>query len=1041
MHSSLIISVLLIFVLTLMFSKLVTPEREPRKATLRDFLRVDITPEKDSSAAVKRFSFDPHPQNNEIPPKNDNSANLIQDLNITPEKKPCPVGVSKPTYPEPNIANNHREHSLAGGSKSCEHDISGDLHPPSTENASGCSCCFSGQHVPGLDEQQPKKHGPTATSDLKKRYQDRQYVVNLIYTETSHGRRGKDCTCANKSCKLLFQKQIGSVERIQKDLLANWGPLSTRKDRKDNLYTDLLVGQQHNPTTGKLEQHWLVDGHAVCYNFYLKARGYTHEYVRRRRVLLKQEDVTHGSIDAYIESTKSGTSPHKKEQFVSWLTDYATTVGDYMPNEVAVVLPYSKFEGVWMEYKFEMQRRDESWCCYSYACRIFNEEIANIRLVRTKGTFVSCKVCTSYQMRILKSRSSLEREQLKLLRLEHVNKQRQERLHYYSHREAALQSPDKVMSIIIDGMDQSKTNIPLFSRRTSTRVISQRLIGVKVHGHGNWVYLVDENVKGGANLMVEVLRLTLLDLETLGKLPHVNPTLYLQLDNCSENKNKVLFGFISHLVSKGVFAEAYIGFLMVGHTHEDIDQFFSIISAHLRKLETICPDFQSLETEIANSFLQSKKNKSQLPNIRRLCAVEIFDYDRYYLPHINAMLAHHSIPHQFRFQKIGTVVLCHYKMWSVDVEWLPLAVSPENGTDQLSPSLGVDEETSAQSKNVKKRKFTRGAAKPHLKKKKIVATQAVSHSSDDEPKEPPHDFYLPEFASLQLPIQGILWLTSLPDADACPKRVFVSDDDKEKKKNSALSMFDYIVNTCSPANPQIFNQLSIENWTQWKETQIRMWDQTCDFLLTLPHFKWISPFRQRAKLLEDTIPAVLRSEKCEPLPGIQIITHDSHEYGTFSNTNRTETLRQRNLENESVLNAEIISGKAVIYRWHDEEDGNYYIWLAIVCSVIGDPSSRNCQLRVKWCPPAKQYQFRARINAEDTFDTKYTRTTGRTSQFVVTIDKQDCLAVNLQLTQSGKLDSKHRAGDHLGSTSKEVAADAIENFYSNPTAGIQQPSL
>ena len=341
------------------------------------------------------------------------------------------------------------------------------------------------------------------------------------------------------------------------------------------------------------------------------------------------------------------------------------------------------------------------------------------------------------------------------------------------------------------------------------------------------------------------------------------------------------------------------------------------------------------------------------------------------------MLAHHSIPHQFRFQKIGPVVLCHYKMWSVDVEWLPLAVSPENGTDQLSPSVGVDEETSAQSKNVKKRKFTRGAAKPHLKKKKIVATQAVSHSSDDEPKEPPHDFYLPEFASLQLPIQGILWLTSLPDADACPKRVFVSDDDKEKKKNSALSMFDYIVNTCSPANPQIFNQLSIENWTQWKETQIRMWDQTCDFLLTLPHFKWISPFRQRAKLLEDTIPAVLRSEKCEPLPGIQIITHDSHEYGTFSNTNRTETLRQRNLENESVLNAEIISGKAVIYRWHDEEDGNYYIWLAIVCSVIGDPSSRNCQLRVKWCPPAKKYQFRARINAEDTFDTKYTRTTGR----------------------------------------------------------------
>ena len=68
MHSSLIMSIqfVLIVVLTLMFSNLVTPEREPRKATLLDFLRVDITPEKDSSAAVQHFSFDPHPQDNII---------------------------------------------------------------------------------------------------------------------------------------------------------------------------------------------------------------------------------------------------------------------------------------------------------------------------------------------------------------------------------------------------------------------------------------------------------------------------------------------------------------------------------------------------------------------------------------------------------------------------------------------------------------------------------------------------------------------------------------------------------------------------------------------------------------------------------------------------------------------------------------------------------------------------------------------------------------------------------------------------------------
>ena len=75
-----------------------------------------------------------------------------------------------------------------------------------------------------------------------------------------------------------------------------------------------------------------------------------------------------------------------------------------------------KFEGVWLEYKQEKSRRQENdWLCYSYACRIFFEEISNIRLVRSKGTHVCCKVCTSYQMRILKAKTDHMRSELKKL--------------------------------------------------------------------------------------------------------------------------------------------------------------------------------------------------------------------------------------------------------------------------------------------------------------------------------------------------------------------------------------------------------------------------------------------------------------------------------------------------------------------------------------------------------------------------------------------------------------------------------------------------
>ena len=87
--------------------------------------------------------------------------------------------------------------------------------------------------------------------------------------------------------------------------------------------------------------------------------------------------------------------------------------------------------------------------------------------------------------------------------------------------------------------------------------------------------------------MTKILRLTLLHLDADGKLPYSNPTLYLQMDNCSENKNKILFGFLTDLVGRAVFYEIHVGFLMVGHTHEDIDQYFSVISSWLRKTETI----------------------------------------------------------------------------------------------------------------------------------------------------------------------------------------------------------------------------------------------------------------------------------------------------------------------------------------------------------------------------------------------------------------------------------------------------------------------
>ena len=80
--------------------------------------------------------------------------------------------------------------------------------------------------------------------------------------------------------------------------------------------------------------------------------------------------------------------------------------------------------------------------------------------------------------------------------------------------------------------------------------LTQHVIGVKVHGIGNFVYVCDETVRGGGNLIIEVLRQTLLHVETIGKLPYINPVLYLQIDNCGENKNNTLFAFFDRPCEK-----------------------------------------------------------------------------------------------------------------------------------------------------------------------------------------------------------------------------------------------------------------------------------------------------------------------------------------------------------------------------------------------------------------------------------------------------------------------------------------------------------
>ena len=78
--------------------------------------------------------------------------------------------------------------------------------------------------------------------------------------------------------------------------------------------------------------------------------------------------------------------------------------------------------------------------------------------------------------------------------------------------------------------------------------------------------------------------------------------LFLQLDNSAkDNKNRYVMAFCSLLTVRRIFKEVTVGFLVVGHTHEDIDAHFSYLSKLLKMKNTY------VLADLMKAFMDSQK--------------------------------------------------------------------------------------------------------------------------------------------------------------------------------------------------------------------------------------------------------------------------------------------------------------------------------------------------------------------------------------------------------------------------------------------------
>ena len=142
------------------------------------------------------------------------------------------------------------------------------------------------------------------------------------------------------------------------------------------------------------------------------------------------------------------------------------------------------------------------------------------------------------------------------------------------------------------------------------------------------------------------------------------PILNVQMDNTiGDNKNRYVYAFWSLLVAKRIFRKVYVNFMMVGHTHDDIDALFGRWSMLLKKenfptIPTLMKSFMDVEAIPTIPHLIE-----EVPDFKSFIDGAILDKDE--------GLVGHTKPQQVKFYVDAAGCLrMKYKLFCTDTEWL-----------------------------------------------------------------------------------------------------------------------------------------------------------------------------------------------------------------------------------------------------------------------------------------------------------------------------------------------------------------------------------
>lgn len=121
-----------------------------------------------------------------------------------------------------------------------------------------------------------------------------------------------------------------------------------------------------------------------------------------------------------------------------------------------------------------------------------------------------------------------------------------------------------------------------------------------------------------------------------------------------------MFTYLSLLIDRGFFDVIHVNFLIVGHTHTSIDQYFSLVSKAIKRCNFI------------GSPLSLRKLFGTVgdPLVNRKLSV-FYNYKDWLEKVINTTLKWYNLPHVFRFRRVYGRCICQHKPYSTSPVYLP----------------------------------------------------------------------------------------------------------------------------------------------------------------------------------------------------------------------------------------------------------------------------------------------------------------------------------------------------------------------------------